>query len=160
MGRLYCCVPKCTSCSGTNIKLHRIPKHKRKEYADLIKRPNWVPTDNSRICEKHFAPNQYSIKFGHRFFPKHQRILKDTAMPNIFPHLNQSNETTFNESLEVREKVESTLKDHQYFGEPEKIKIVVENPTKVVNADNLVVIDSNIEEVKVELESSDQTFAH
>ena len=65
MGKLYCCVPSCLSTSGTSVRLHRIPLHKRQQYADLIQRSNnWIPNGNSRICEKHFSPDQYLIKFS------------------------------------------------------------------------------------------------
>ena len=150
MGKLYCCVPSCLSTSGTGVHLHRIPSDKRQQYANLIQRSNnWIPNVNSRICEKHFAPDQYTIKFGDKNLHKHQRILKDTAIPTIFPHLNVGHTTDFNSSIENRINAESTLKDHQYFGKPYQKEIPKIIPVKV-KTDNLVVIDSNIEEAEIE----------
>ena len=102
MGKRNCCVPRCTSYSGTtDISLHRIPTAKRQQYVDLIQRPNWFPNDNSRICQNHFAADQYEIKFGKRNVDKHQRILKESAIPTIFPHLQAGDESIYNDSNEV-----------------------------------------------------------
>ena len=52
-----CCVPLCRSNSkekdGIKIKLYTIPKDliRRKQFANAIKRPNWIPSDADRICE-------------------------------------------------------------------------------------------------------------
>ena len=52
-----CVVPRCLSNgkSGAkqDIRFHRFPKdvHQRIIWANEIKKPNWLPTENSRICE-------------------------------------------------------------------------------------------------------------
>ena len=148
-----CCVPLCTSSSssGSSVKLYNIPKdiHKRLQYANKIRRPNWVPSDHDKICEKHFDQHQFKIRFGKRLQPPYQRILKDTAIPTIFPHLNLSNETrsNYDNATKIRKNVESILKDHQYFGNTSEVQ------TNSSNVDNPDVI--KIQEAEIELKSSD-----
>ena len=51
-----CCVPSCTTYQGRGIKLYRIPTdiQRRNQFVEQIQRPNWSPSKNARICEKHF----------------------------------------------------------------------------------------------------------
>lgn len=43
-----------------------------------MKRKNFTPTKNSRLCAKHFTPDSYNFFHGGR------KILKDDAVPSIF----------------------------------------------------------------------------
>ena len=71
-----CCVPLCRS-NSKQVKLYIIPKNliRRKQYANAIKRPNWIPNDADRICEVSFlkivmyryGTAQFAGKFN--FFP-------------------------------------------------------------------------------------------
>ena len=148
-----CCVPLCSTLSGQGVKLYSMPKdiHKRKQYANCIKRPNWIPSDKDLICEKHFATDQYEIKFDRYIkVPKHKRILKADAKPTIFPHLNLSEDTrtNYNNSVKIGKNVESILKDHEYtFGKPQNITPIED--VMVLGKDHL---DG---EAEIEIQSSD-----
>ena len=153
-----CCVPSCTTYQGRGIKLYRMPTdlQRRNQFVEQIQRPNWSPSKNARICEKHFNFDQFEVKFGEMSVPKHQRILKENAVPTIFPHLNRNHITNFNESINIRKNVESVLKDHSYFGQnmpPETVHVSKPN-------ENLVLIDAIDDtpncEAEIELETTDQ----
>lgn len=62
--------------------IFRFPKDeaRRRQWMIAVRRENWVPSDNSRICSIHFETNY--------FLPDGDRLaLKPEAVPSIFPEL-------------------------------------------------------------------------
>jgi hypothetical protein len=64
----------------TNI--FRFPKDpdRRKDWIHKIRRENWSPTENTVLCSKHFAQDDFEAPAEHR----KKRDLKRTATPSIF----------------------------------------------------------------------------
>ena len=74
-----------------------------------------------------------------------KRVLKNDAMPDVFPHLNQNAQIPYDEAVKLRKTVETILDDHGYFDHVEKEKIDLVENTVVFD-----VVDSTME---VEVES-------
>lgn len=96
-----CSVPSCTSnyASSKNegyITVFKFPQEVelRLKWIKSIHRKNWIPTNNSVVCIKHFYEadvlftESYIDKEGvSRTFPRKRPILKENAVPKIFPGL-------------------------------------------------------------------------
>lgn len=73
--RLSCCVPHCDTRESIfgedddpGTKLYKFPSDKslmRKWVAQIGRGPNFIPTDRSRICSKHFQSGRKSYKPTH-----------------------------------------------------------------------------------------------
>ena len=163
MGRAGgCCVPTCKGRQPTKsgkyakIKLHRFPQDVRRriQWANLIKRQNWVPNDNSRICERHFENDQFFIHYGAN---SNNRVLHKNAIPTIFPHQHPEDVSKYNEMINVGRNVESTVNDHDYLAPKEKWKRMEKRvkPKIEYSANYPVIIDDsemscNIFQIKVQ----------
>ena len=86
----YCAVYGCSnnSCNsvidGKRISFHRFPSKNvslLKTWLSKIKRDNFTPTENSRICSSHFEEDCFEYS---NFSNK--RCLKNDAVPTIFAY--------------------------------------------------------------------------
>ncbi|XP_040065081.1 peroxynitrite isomerase THAP4-like [Ixodes scapularis] len=83
-----CCAFGCSQSSGSGKKLFAVPLRKadlkrQKVWLHMIGRKNFVPTRSSKLCEDHFAPDQ----FEPRIWPSHGiKTLKPDAVPTKFSH--------------------------------------------------------------------------
>lgn len=100
----YCSVPLCTHSSGEQaerkqlmnerISFHSFPdlqtdKERARQWITKIKRDpgvNFVINTNTKICSKHFTPEDFVYGGGIPLAPR--RLLKKTAVPSIFPWSN------------------------------------------------------------------------
>lgn len=88
---VQCAAFNCTNKTGNRekISLFTFPKFPRlrKEWTLRLKRKDFVPTDYSRLCQVHFAPESFTkdprIVSSIRYDPKSLR-LKPDAVPTIF----------------------------------------------------------------------------
>ncbi|XP_052084466.1 uncharacterized protein LOC127721708 [Mytilus californianus] len=95
---VFCVAFNCNTGSGQGYGLFTFPKDpdRRKIWIHKVKRQNFVPTEHSRLCAKHFDFDQFvidaRIASSVKFTPKQKR-LKANAIPTIFNH-NKSGEKT------------------------------------------------------------------
>jgi len=98
-----CCVPGCKTGYRSNknpekIATFQFPKDKnlRQKWIRAIPRKDWIPTNSSRVCAKHFCTNDFLVtstdnklkRKNSRTDQKLQRRrLKKAAIPRIFPGL-------------------------------------------------------------------------
>ena len=85
---VLCCVPNCSNRGGfkfpTDKKLHfawrvaikRIDRNKKL----------WKPTNFSRVCEKHFLPDDFKPIEILSIGAKRRRCLKQNVIPSLFEH--------------------------------------------------------------------------
>lgn len=86
-----CCVPLCTS--GYKTDLEKVPMYTaptddltRKIWTRAIPRKNYVVTESSFVCAKHFTTDDiihFEVKKGMN--PRKKSTLKIGAVPTIFP---------------------------------------------------------------------------
>ncbi|XP_065280812.1 THAP domain-containing protein 1-like [Dermacentor albipictus] len=76
-----CCVPLCTGSWKKGLRTFRFPRdpERRKKWEAQVKREKWKATDTSKICERHFEPDQYE-----NARQDWRRLLKSTAVPTLF----------------------------------------------------------------------------
>lgn len=88
---VYCVAYNCNSRSGHGLGMYTFPKdeHRRKIWVQKVKRHNFVPSEHSRLCSRHFDFDQFvidpRIASSVKFTPK-QRRLKHDAIPMIFDY--------------------------------------------------------------------------
>ena len=95
---IKCCAPACPSghagCLDV-VSYHRFPTNENRRKLWLAKLPikNWLPTANSRLCERHFADSCYkSISTDSNTTRSEKRVdlckklLKPDAYPTIWPN--------------------------------------------------------------------------
>lgn len=80
-----CCALGCSNSVAQGKRLFRIPMGardavRRQLWLALIKRPDFVPTSGSRLCEDHFSPEQFEQRRADG-----RRLLKQNAVPSIPP---------------------------------------------------------------------------
>uniref|UniRef100_A0A2H8TW85 THAP domain-containing protein 2 n=1 Tax=Melanaphis sacchari TaxID=742174 RepID=A0A2H8TW85_9HEMI len=113
-----CCVRGCKSKGNGKIKYFRFPKdeNRRLQWIQALHRENFVPTNNTLICEAHFTTNDYQ---------KRPDLIKLTniAVPSIFNYQNERQNTsqkkvTMDSELKSSRlparKRHSNLSDHTY----------------------------------------------
>ncbi|XP_077512561.1 uncharacterized protein LOC144123634 [Amblyomma americanum] len=76
-----CCVPLCTGSWKKGLRTFRFPRdpERRKKWEAQVEREKWKATDTSKICERHFEPDQYE-----NARQDGRRLLKSTAVPTLF----------------------------------------------------------------------------
>ncbi|RLU18372.1 hypothetical protein DMN91_008729 [Ooceraea biroi] len=81
-----CCAMNCFSQQVTGKLFHCLPRDpvRRAIWIRRIERKDWTPSNNSRLCENHFTPDQYE---QNRIDGR--RKLKPNAVPSIFRHRNR-----------------------------------------------------------------------
>ena len=87
----HCCVPLCHSNSSREKELsfHRFPKceSKKKKWKLKIRRDEgefFTITEHTRVCSLHFMGDDYRTTLGGF------KVLKDDAVPSVFPGENPS----------------------------------------------------------------------
>ncbi|KAG7457479.1 hypothetical protein MATL_G00227510 [Megalops atlanticus] len=79
---LHCCVPQCANSSRYNseISFHRFPvdPEVRAQWLIKIRRDNFSPTQNTRLCSRHFQTGDFVVTDGG------QRRLNKGAVPSLF----------------------------------------------------------------------------
>ncbi|XP_051802466.1 uncharacterized protein LOC127533431 [Acanthochromis polyacanthus] len=79
---LHCCVPLCTVSSRYNseVSFHSFPVDSvvRAQWLQKIRRDNFTPTKNTRVCCRHFKPDEFYVTAGGL------RKLKKGAIPLYF----------------------------------------------------------------------------
>ena len=96
-----CCVPGCSSGyasdNSTDVSMHKFPNDdvRKQQWLRCINRADFIPTNNSRVCSKHFIENDFKIqrqdsnvtrKRSNTGTPMTLRSLKEYAKPSIFPN--------------------------------------------------------------------------
>ncbi|XP_064215744.1 THAP domain-containing protein 5 isoform X2 [Tribolium castaneum] len=79
-----CCAYGCTQrATKKGVTFHAFPRDPalRKKWVIAINRDNFVPTENSRICGKHFQDSDYIIQIG-------KKRLENDAVPSVFDFSN------------------------------------------------------------------------
>ncbi|XP_022823099.1 uncharacterized protein LOC111354063 [Spodoptera litura] len=76
-----CIVLKCSE-----IEVHRIPKDKkiRRLWLKAIRREDLVPTNDSRLCRKHFVESDYEKISKYTGVEHQHKYLKKSAVPSVF----------------------------------------------------------------------------
>uniref|UniRef100_A0A8C6SF19 THAP domain-containing protein 1 n=1 Tax=Neogobius melanostomus TaxID=47308 RepID=A0A8C6SF19_9GOBI len=85
---LHCCVPKCTCSSRYNscLSFHCFPADNaaRQLWLARIRRANFTPSRDTRVCSRHFLPRDIFIT------PRGKRLLKKGTVPVLFEWNNYS----------------------------------------------------------------------
>ncbi|KAH9383528.1 hypothetical protein HPB48_025100 [Haemaphysalis longicornis] len=92
-----CCVPRCRGNykNGSKVRIFRFPKDEelRQKWIRAIPRENYLPTENTRVCELHFHPEDITTETSYTDDSTgrtvtaplpHARLLPG-AIPSIFP---------------------------------------------------------------------------
>ncbi|XP_022822146.1 THAP domain-containing protein 2-like [Spodoptera litura] len=76
-----CIVLKCSE-----IGVHRIPKDNkiRRLWLKAIRREDLIPTNNSRLCRKHFVESDYEKISKYTGVEHQHKYLKKSAVPSVF----------------------------------------------------------------------------
>ncbi|XP_017280302.1 THAP domain-containing protein 5 [Kryptolebias marmoratus] len=91
----YCAVRVCPNRGGTasrkdnkRISFYPFPLHDKprlQKWVDNMKREDWTPSRHQYLCSEHFTEDCFDIRWGIRY-------LKNTAIPTIFPQVNDDGE--------------------------------------------------------------------
>ncbi|KAM4615215.1 THAP domain-containing protein 5-like [Polymixia lowei] len=91
----YCAVKVCRNRGGTaskqenkRISFYPFPlqdKPRLQKWVDNMKREEWTPSRHQYLCSEHFTEDCFDIRWGIRY-------LKNTAVPTIFPSIQDENE--------------------------------------------------------------------
>lgn len=122
---VYCCVPFCKSSSkkkSPDLTFHSFPKDesRKKDWIKAISRPEeklgcpWAPSQFSKICGKHFRPEDFSISTT-------KKSLLPMVTPSVFWHYSKDSK----ETPETRKG--EALKDNEEILEIEKREVLKEN---------------------------------
>ena len=68
--------------------VYRFPfenKHLLKKWIKAMRREKWKPSKNTRICEHHFLPSDYSLPPALCKHMTYKKYLKRDAVPSVFP---------------------------------------------------------------------------
>ncbi|XP_068086397.1 zinc finger protein 302-like [Anabrus simplex] len=78
-----CCAFGCTNRPEKGFLMKVFPRDpvRRKQWAAMVKREGWSPTDASCLCEAHFEPHMWE-----KVREDGKRVLKCNAVPTIFSH--------------------------------------------------------------------------
>jgi len=71
-----------------NLSYHRFPfenKDLLKKWIQAMHRGKWKPSKNTRICEHHFLPSDYSLPPALCKHMTYKKYLKRDAVPSVFP---------------------------------------------------------------------------
>ncbi|CAH1399170.1 unnamed protein product [Nezara viridula] len=81
---VHCSACGCFNSTEKGFSMKRFPRdpERRKVWAANVKRDNWTPTNDSRICEAHFTPDMFEQNRADG-----RRLLKQNAVPTIFSHI-------------------------------------------------------------------------
>ena len=102
----FCCAPGCSNSRKTrgDLQFYRIPKdiNRRRIWLKRIRRKNFMPTENTRLCSEHFLGGQksddvHSVSYNPSIF-KHSHVkpkltrstktsLATTRVSNSLPHV-------------------------------------------------------------------------
>ena len=120
-----CCVIKCpngsssaNSCRSFNFPPETSPAL-RKEWLERINRQGYQITDNSRVCELHFAAEAYIPESENKDAYGRQRK-KSRLKPLAYPTLNLKSPAE--EESKKRLSWRSCLSDDHHYAKPPKIK--------------------------------------
>ncbi|XP_040572925.1 uncharacterized protein [Lepeophtheirus salmonis] len=98
------------------MKMFNFPKdiHRRKLWINAMKRSNWTPTDNSRVCQVHFEESMFLRKSSEGRW----RLVHD-AVPTLFKHtkIKKKRKPPFNRNKDAEEllrKQKIILLEHSY----------------------------------------------
>ncbi|KAL3881363.1 hypothetical protein ACJMK2_027812 [Sinanodonta woodiana] len=86
---VQCAALKCTVKSGQGLSMYLFPKepHLRKIWTVKLKRDNFVPSDYTKLCERHFEKSQFvmnpEVVASVGFRPK-SKMLVNGAIPTLF----------------------------------------------------------------------------
>ncbi|XP_037552081.1 THAP domain-containing protein 5-like [Nematolebias whitei] len=91
----YCAVKICSNRGGTasrknnkRISFYPFPLHDKsrlQKWVDNMKRQDWIPSRHQYLCSEHFTEDCFDIRWGIRY-------LKNTAIPTVFPLINDDGE--------------------------------------------------------------------
>lgn len=107
---VYCVAFNCNTRSGQGYGLYTFPKDpdRRKIWIQKVKRQNFLPTEHSRLCSKHFDYDQFvidaRIAASVKFTPK-QKTLKPNAVPTIFDYRTGKKTSALEASPSKRKRV-------------------------------------------------------
>ena len=103
-----CTVLGCTERKGkissSNLSFHRFPHkdpERLKKWIQAIGRKDWLPTEHTWICSKHFVESNFVVRPG-----KSGRRLYDHAVPSQFLSFPERSRNTKRKSLRKQEFVE------------------------------------------------------
>ncbi|XP_063760850.1 uncharacterized protein LOC134878620 [Eleginops maclovinus] len=106
---LHCCVPFCTNSSRYNreISFHSFPidAEVKTQWLNKIRRDNFSPTKNTRVCSRHFQPENLLVTAGGL------RRLQKAATPRLFAWNNYELPTPRRNVWECRPRAESPTPD-------------------------------------------------
>ncbi|CAI6346147.1 unnamed protein product [Macrosiphum euphorbiae] len=113
-----CCVRGCKSKGNGKIKYFRFPRDvtRRLQWIQALDRENFVPTNNTLICEAHFTTNDYQkrpdlIKLTHTAVPS---IFKGRVNEKQNASLKKVMDSGLKSSRMPARKRHSNLSDHTY----------------------------------------------
>ncbi|XP_011879478.1 PREDICTED: THAP domain-containing protein 5-like [Vollenhovia emeryi] len=138
-----CAAPFCNNSSvkGYTMKIFPRDVKRRAQWAANMNRVNWTPTNNSYLCEVHFAPEMWERRMDNK------RKLKPYAVPTIFGFFIKE-KVKFPEATEKGNLPESDLVyDVQNQDESEKmtkIVIVTSNASTIGTCDNEVYEETDL----------------
>eukprot|EP00096_Caligus_rogercresseyi_P013875 TRINITY_DN646_c0_g1_i10.p1 TRINITY_DN646_c0_g1~~TRINITY_DN646_c0_g1_i10.p1 ORF type:complete len:713 (-),score=162.64 TRINITY_DN646_c0_g1_i10:334-2472(-) len=118
--------------SGT-MKLFRFPKNpeRRKEWANAVLRLDWIPNDNSKICQEHFEPEMFL-----RSVEEKMTRLRHDAIPTIFYYtrpIKKKKRVPNRKLLQERQRkriLSYIHADHGYAEDPESAPEICEYEAK------------------------------
>ncbi|XP_012268196.1 uncharacterized protein LOC105693089 [Athalia rosae] len=110
-------VRKCCACfkgcgPGEKITLHKFPKDVliRKKWVKAIERKNFVPSNTSVLCSRHFTPECFT--YGKSGMQK-RVFIKPNAVPTLFPPITQSRRSLMRSSLPPPHIIDCSDNDHR-----------------------------------------------
>uniref|UniRef100_A0A8C6S4J7 THAP domain-containing protein 1 n=1 Tax=Neogobius melanostomus TaxID=47308 RepID=A0A8C6S4J7_9GOBI len=84
---LHCCVPKCTCSSRYNscLSFHCVPADNaaRQLWLARIRRANFTPSRDTRVCSRHFLPRDIFITPRGKRLLKKGTVLQDSEFGNV-----------------------------------------------------------------------------
>ena len=131
-----CVVPGCKSNYNNSVKSEgytryfRLPKDpvRRSQWVRAIPRSDWIPSDRSVFCLKHFRECDLNYVEGTKTrwceYRPDKHTLNDEAVPKVFPNLPSYSRTTKRKERQVRRDEENRLKKQD---DDEKVRVDEEN---------------------------------
>ncbi|TDG96744.1 hypothetical protein EPR50_G00232080 [Perca flavescens] len=119
----YCAVKVCRNRGGTasrqdkRISFYPFPlqdKSRLQKWVDNMKREEWTPSRHQYLCSEHFKEDCFDIRWGIRY-------LKNTAIPTLFPSIEDDGEkkvTTIKQSPKAKPRTLDTVIEPTGFDSP------------------------------------------
>lgn len=124
MGGDWCCAVGCSNTSRkcSKVTFHHFPKDKllQERWTRAVRRKDWAPNNNSRVCSDHFTPDSYDVSVSLRESfglarAGQRKKLRACAVPTEFAYAPRRPPIERG-ALAKRRRTEVRLLLYEYFG--------------------------------------------